>query len=355
MIRCASCQGALTGSDRFCPACGTPNRRARLHPKFGVAPTEPPGPPERPAAPPVGVPSCPRCWAEVALADPYCAACGLSLDGLREAAARAEFLGAWTVPGPGVVHPYHPERTSALVVRGLLVLLAASAVVVALAATARLSGTGPGLVAIGPDLDLATWAARAQLAVLATAGLLVPAFLWWFSRSYRNLPVLGVRGLRFAPAWATGSWFLPLVNLVVPKELTDDLYRASDPDVPLLSSAWRQHTVPLHVHAWWVGLLSSLGMLVITQWALGAGAGTAVGQAVAGVTHLLVAATSLLGMVLVGEVASRQRDRAEGLGPIHRPGHPVPEPSPRYRTGLEQHAPAFPTTDRQEEVVPRAS
>jgi hypothetical protein len=290
----------------------------------------------------------------VALADPYCAACGLSLDQLREAAARAEFLGSWTVPGPGVVHPYHPPRPLALVVRALLLVLSGGAVLVALGAAAGFSGTGPGVAAIGPELDLDAWSARAQLGVLATAVVLVPAFIGWFTRSYRNLPVLGVRGLRFAPRWALWSWFVPLVNLVVPKELTDDLYRGSDPDVPLLSSSWRRHTVPLHVGAWWVGLLCSLGLLGATQWVLSDGSGTAVAQALASLTHLLVAGTSLLGVVLVGEVTRRQQERAEGLGPVRRPGHPAPEPSPRYRSAIDEHAAAHAAAPRRE-VVARAS
>ncbi len=298
----------------------------------------------------MGVPSCPRCWAVVALADPYCNACGLPLDQLREAAARAEFLGVWTVPGPGVVHPYRPVRGPAIALRALLVGLLLSAVATALAGVAAWQGSGPALVPIGPDLDLTTWAARAELAVLVFAVVLMPTFVWWFARAYRNLSVLGVRGLRHAPAWAVGAWFVPLVNLVVPKELVDDLFRGSDPDVALLSTGWRHQSVSWRVHAWWFALLAAIALLATSQWALGTG-DPRFGLTVVVVAAVVVATSALLGVVLVGEITARQAARAEGLGPIRRPGHPVPEPSLRYRTALEAHADGFSVDDPSSVVV----
>ncbi len=93
------------------PACGTPNTGGKLHPRFGPVPDEPPGPPKRPSAPPTDKPFCPRCWAEVRLLDPYCARCGMDLEGVREEAALAGYLGVWTTPGPTSTRGYQPQRS----------------------------------------------------------------------------------------------------------------------------------------------------------------------------------------------------------------------------------------------------
>jgi hypothetical protein len=34
---------------------------------------------------------------------------------------------------------------------------------------------------------------------------------------------------RFSAGWAVGSWFVPFVNLVVPKQVVNDVWRASTP------------------------------------------------------------------------------------------------------------------------------
>lgn len=65
----------------------------------------------------------------------------------------------------------------------------------------------------------------------------VLAFLVWFRRAYRNLPILGAESLRFSNGWAVGAWFVPFLNLVRPKQLADDIWRASDPALPAPSNA----------------------------------------------------------------------------------------------------------------------
>ena len=75
------------------------------------------------------------------------------------------------------------------------------------------------------------------------------AFLAWFARAYRNLARLGVPGLRYAPAWAAGGWFVPLLNLFRPKQVANDIWRASDPQ--LRSDGWHGRDVSPWLHWWW--------------------------------------------------------------------------------------------------------
>ncbi len=85
------------------------------------------------------------------------------------------------------------------------------------------------------------------------------AFLFWFHRAYRNLPAVGARGLRFRPGWAVGSWFVPFLNLWRPKQIANDIWRASGPEALVDRSDWRDDSVPKLYVAWWLGFL-------ISQW-----------------------------------------------------------------------------------------
>lgn len=81
--------------------------------------------------------------------------------------------------------------------------------------------------------------------LLVYAGLFVAGvcFLIWFVSAYRRLAQRGA-DLRFSAGWALGSWFVPFLNLVRPKQITNDLWRAASRD------AW----VSLTLVNWWWGL-----------------------------------------------------------------------------------------------------
>ena len=54
-------------------------------------------------------------------------------------------------------------------------------------------------------------------------------FLVWLHRAYRNLYGLGVRSFGDSPAWAVGSFFIPLVNFYLPYRITADIWTGSRP------------------------------------------------------------------------------------------------------------------------------
>jgi hypothetical protein len=58
-----------------------------------------------------------------------------------------------------------------------------------------------------------------------------------------------VPGLRYASAWAAGGWFVPLLNLFRPKQVANDIWRASDPQ--LRSDGWHGRDVSPWLHWWW--------------------------------------------------------------------------------------------------------
>ena len=77
-------------------------------------------------------------------------------------------------------------------------------------------------------------------------------FLVWFRRMYRNLGALGVRFLRYRPGWAIGGWFVPILNLFRPKQILNDVWRATEPGLgPSMHSPPKEVPVVGYITAWW--------------------------------------------------------------------------------------------------------
>lgn len=320
-MRCASCEAMLDVTDRFCPACGTPNVSGKLFPRFGPALREPPGVAPRPELG-NGVIGCPRCGWPVAGTDPFCTACGMSLDGVHEAAARASFIGVWTTPGPGGLTPYRPIRRLGAILRVVLAVVMALSTALMVEVVRSLADADRPITLVRLDhVDLQEWTGVTQVGLLVAIVLAATLFVWWMARGYRNLPALGVRRLRIGPRWAVWSWFVPFVNLVVPKEAVDDLWRASDPNVAVYSPSWRASTVPFRIHLWWLAIVGAAVLLLSAEWALPS-VGTTdpsisrAGLGLAAAAFPAVFVGGLLEWMLVADVGTRQARRFTRLGPV---------------------------------------
>jgi hypothetical protein len=88
----------------------------------------------------------------------------------------------------------------------------------------------------------------AQTLVVLTCGVL---FLVWFSRVDGTVRTLGAAGLRHGHGWAVGSWFVPFLNLVRPKQMVDDVWRASDPQLPQGAGMLTTGRAPRWLMLWW--------------------------------------------------------------------------------------------------------
>lgn len=106
-------------------------------------------------------------------------------------------------------------------------------------------------VAVSEAEGLANDTRQRSIALLQMALLFItaPFFIAWFRRAYLNLARLG-SDLHFGPGWAIGGWFVPLLNLIRPKQIADEIWRGSDPDaMPSLDAA--KPRVAAIVHIWW--------------------------------------------------------------------------------------------------------
>jgi hypothetical protein len=81
------------------------------------------------------------------------------------------------------------------------------------------------------------------------------AFIAWLYRAYTNLERLGATGLRFSRKWVIGGWFVPILALWRPKQIVNDVWRASDPDLPRENRSWQDDYVPRLFTFWWIAFV----------------------------------------------------------------------------------------------------
>jgi serine/threonine protein kinase len=228
---------------------------------------------------------------------------------------------------------YLPLRRPARRVRRALWV----SILLALASAAvNFTDTRAALVLFGDqaDGDLYLWVGAAQAGwFLVTAGL----WLAWFRRAYHNLPALGARRLRYRLWWAVGAWLLPVFSLFRPKQLLNDIWRASDPYLPPDQAAsWRRGPVPELLGWWWLAFVASILVRSVTTSAVHAAADFMLlgllpeqldrFQASAGmqvVADLLTVLCGLLALRVVRRVTGRQDERATRLTAAGAIGPPL--------------------------------
>ncbi|MFF4156347.1 DUF4328 domain-containing protein [Streptomyces sp. NPDC001678] len=181
------------------------------------------------------------------------------------------------------------------------------------------------------------------MTVLSFLGMVATAVVWviWFRRVRLNAEVFAPGTHRFGSGWAVGSWFTPVVNLWFPKQMANDIYRASAPDGP-------QSAPKGLLNAWWVlwivaNVLSTIGdgmssvasrklerSFTDSDWR---SAVELLGSslAVSGFSVLLLLADTVLALLVVRQLTRMQEQRAMA-GPLAMPPAApyVPSPAPPY-------------------------
>jgi Protein kinase domain/Domain of unknown function (DUF4328) len=253
-------------------------------------------------------------------------------------------------PTPGAPEPRHPAPGPPAALEGYLPLrrparrvrraLWLSILLALISAAVNLAGTRAALVLFG---DQASGGLYLWVGAVQAAWFLVTAALWlaWFRRAYLNLPALGARRLRFRPWWAVGAWLLPVFSLFRPKQILNDIWRASDPegfgepqrDAPMgrapppdQAATWRGRPVAEVLGWWWLAFLASVLVRSITTEAVHAAADFMLlgllperldrFQPSAGMqvlADLLTVVCGLLALRVVRRTTTRQAERAARL------------------------------------------
>ncbi len=94
------------------------------------------------------------------------------------------------------------------------------------------------------------------LAVATFLATLVTAVVWivWQHHAHKNLPALGVTGMRFTTDMVVLWWIIPVANFVMPLLTMTELWKASDPEAR--TSDWRSKPTPGLLITWWVALVA---------------------------------------------------------------------------------------------------
>lgn len=345
MGTCVRCGSHLALTDRYCPACESPNVGGKLQPRFRSRLSDvPAGAPEVVGTliAPVGTPLCPRCGHPEPAEPEYCSACGMSMAGAARCGLDGPSDGVWLAPGPHGTEVYRPLWWRTVVLRALLLLAVLVCAAAALAGAGYYADLSPLPDVPVPAPTLSSWLERLDVILLGVAVAVYVALVWWTSRAYRNLPPMQLRGLRVSTRVARVVLLVPVVNLVAVKVLTDDCWRSGDPRVGYRSTGWRRLRVPSLWHFGWGWLVA--GALAIVLSALALQQDTAylptLPAALSTAGHLLVLLGCAVLAAQVEQVADRQAARVQRLGTSPRPrpfgavDPEVPgedEVSPRFR------------------------
>ena len=137
-----------------------------------------------------------------------------------------------------VTDTYQPMRTRARAASALLWLCAALSVVAVISDLLEYSLLGrfergdfasraEAIEAADASDDRQGVIGIGQTALVVVTGAV---FIAWFYGMYKNLRAMG-RGTRYGTGWAIGGWFVPFLGFWRPKQIADEIYRSSNPDM----------------------------------------------------------------------------------------------------------------------------
>jgi hypothetical protein len=242
----------------------------------------------------------------------------MNLSAAWERIERVHLLDAWKQRRGYDLRPYRRMDPLARVVQ---LVLAGGVMLATLVAAGNLwlSARTSGLLLSGPS-SLELHSARDALSYVGLAVFVLGLGLTiaWMRRAYLNLSALAVGDLRFDEHWSIWAWFAPGFNLIRPKQLMDDLWRASHPLAPPFSATWRVGPAPVWSTVWWSAFLVG-GVLAIGSWLLApepemmGPTGLQAPLAVAGLAGLLLAGSAMVLQTLVRRISDRQEERAAFL------------------------------------------
>lgn len=249
-----------------------------------------------------------------------------------------------------VVDPADPPRDLSgwawcvYVSLGLLAILDVTQTAAALGLRSAVTSYGDVL---GSYHEYSRWTGFYGLLVLVSAGI----FIGWFFQAYKNLRRLGVQNLTYGNGWAIGSWFVPILGMIRPKQIANEIWRGSGRGADV-SGGWKQAPVPSLLHWWW-GLFLTQGLcFYIGQRTIESGYNklSVFGNVERGLSQIKTGTTldiigGVLGLVAVAlaiTVVSRVTDRFAQIGGealAHASLYPQAAPAPQYTQAPPTPAP----------------
>jgi len=133
-------------------------------------------------------------------------------------------------------------------------------------------------------------------------------FLMWVYRVYSNLYLFRVSGLTYSPGWAVGYFFIPIISLFRPYQALQEVWRASDPDVPADDRrGWRDTDSSPVILLWWLLWIAG-GILaqVYLRMALSGRAEDAPSKQVDIISDALSVGAAIFAIMMIYQLRNRQ-------------------------------------------------
>lgn len=229
----------------------------------------------------------------------------------------------------GAPNTYRPLES---ITRWLLALLSVSLVIDAIAVVSDLAELS--LLDRASNGEFVTFAEaeanddRQLLVGLVQLGLFLltgAVFIWWFHRAYKNLLFLGAAPLRYGTGWAIGGWFVPFLNLVRPKQIVNDIWRSSDPQLPPHGAQGSGRPVTALINWWWaLFVISAIVGRILSQMGREADSLPELTDLsrMTLLSDVIYVVSAVLGIEVVRRVTARQAGRAQLVFTSTPPGPP---------------------------------
>ena len=145
---------------------------------------------------------------------------------------------------------------------------------------------------------------------------LVTIVLWllWFARVRENAEAFSPGRVRQSVGMAVGCWFIPFVNLFMPKQIANDVWAASDRTAPQPTfPGHRPGGAPALLNAWWTCWVIHLVLMMLTlvddpwyEQEVELAQGSA---ALMALHHLVTVPTAVLAIAVVNRLTRHQEER----------------------------------------------
>lgn len=217
--------------------------------------------------------ACPDCANQVSTIAPACPSCGRPWPAqpLRTATTKGR---EYTHTSPGMPLRVLPFSLSGITAGFLWV----TAVAFAVAGTSALAYFGTWRqwrdgsfwvfktrASVDELADVETFTLGAFSVALTVFIIATIVFFAWFFNAYRTAQSRGAVGRQWGPGWTIGGWLIPVVNLVIPKLVMNEVDKMSSPEggAPPLDYRWRSSARLVVSDVWWITWITALAVLVV--------------------------------------------------------------------------------------------
>jgi hypothetical protein len=170
-----------------------------------------------------------------------------------------------------------------------------------------------------------------QLVVFTVSAIV---FLIWLRRAYKNLKPLGAEP-RHPSAWVIGAFIVPIINLFLPFQIFQEMWRASDPetiaarDAKPVTAFIEDSSKSLLAVVWWgLWLLTLINLVVAYRWHISWQIlnDEIIASWLIIMLSLLLILDSIAMIVLVKKITDRQDEKIKRLAALAAPPEDLSQP-----------------------------